>query len=121
MLNHLANFFEGYGPHDAMYVLALLVIIIVLIIGHLRGKINMWELVTSTDKEGKVRTDPRKMFECGAFVVMTIAFSYLTIVGKMTEFYATIYVGAFVAARTLRDIAQLKDKAIEMTKGVTKP
>ncbi len=120
MLEHLAKFFEGYGPHDAMYVLALGVVLLVLVIGHLRGKINMWELVTSTDKTGIMRTDPRKMFECGAFVVMTIAFSYLTIVGKMTEFYATIYVGAFVAARTLRDFAQLKDKALEMTKEAAK-
>jgi hypothetical protein len=121
MMEHLAKFFEGYGPHDAMYVIALALVALLLAIGHLRGKINMWDLVTSTDSKDIVRTDPRKMFECGAFVVMTIAFSYLTIVGKMTEFYATIYVGAFVAARTLRDFAQLKDKALEMTKDAVKP
>lgn len=120
MMAHLTKFFEGYGPHDAMYVAALLVVVLVLVVGHLRHKINLWELVTATDKTGVLRTDSRKMFECGAFVVMTVAFSYLVIVGKMTEFYATIYVAAFVAARTLRDLAQLKDKALEMTKEAVK-
>jgi len=87
-------------------VLVLLFIVWCLYRGHRAGHINLWEVVTATDKRGITRTDSRKMFEAGAFVVMTIGFAYLVVQGKLTEVYAAIYVGAWVTARYLRDREQ---------------
>ena len=44
---------------------------------------------------------------------MTIGFSYLVVQGKLTEFYAAIYVGAFVTARIFRDREQRLNRKIE--------
>lgn len=104
----------GYWPADYIYVLMLLVVVLCLYRGH-RGKhINLWECVTSTDKKGITRTDSRKLWEAGAFVVMTIGFAYLVVQDKLTEFYALIYVGAWVTARTMRDREQRLTKMMEM-------
>ncbi len=112
-----AEFFKGYVLADAIYMVTLLVVIACLWRGQRDGLINLWDLVTSTDKASKVRTDARKMFEAGTFVVMTVGFSYLLLIGKMTEFYAAIYVGAFVTARIFRDREQRLNKLMEMTHG----
>jgi len=64
------------------------------------------DLITSTDRKGRVRLDPRKCFEAGAFLTTTWAFIFLTAAGKLTEFYMTAYVGAWVIARTMRDREQ---------------
>ena len=98
--------FAGYEVVDFLYGLMLLVIIVCLYRGHRSKDVNLWDVITSTDKTGKVRTDARKLFEAGAFTVMTIAFSYQAILGKLTEWYAAIYVGAFVTAKWLRDREQ---------------
>lgn len=64
------------------------------------------DLITSTDRKGKVRLDPRKCFEAGAFLTTTWAFVFLTASGKLTEWFLTVYVGAWVIARTMRDREQ---------------
>jgi len=115
----LSDFFKGYVLADAIYVATLLIVVVCLWRMHRDGHIRLWDLVTATDKQGFIRTDARKMFEAGAFVVMTVGFSYLLLVNKMTEFYAVIYVGAFVSARYLRDREQRLNRQIEMKEGKT--
>ena len=112
-----AAFFKGYVLADAIYVVVLLIVVACLWRGQHKGKIDLWDLVTATGKQGTVRTDARKLFEVGAFVVMTVGFSYLLLIGRMSEFYAGIYVGAFVGARYLRDREQRLNKQMDM-KGV---
>lgn len=67
---------------------------------------NLTDLLTSTDRKGKVRFDARKCFEAGAFLASTWAFIFLTAQGKLTETYLTVYMGAWVVARTMRDREQ---------------
>jgi hypothetical protein len=114
MMDIVSKWFEGYGPHDAMYILVLFFTICWFLAGHITGKISIWEMVTTTDRTGKVRTDPRKLMEFSAFLVMTYGFSYLIITNHLSDWYALTYVAAFVAARTARDFAQLKDKALSI-------
>lgn len=100
----------------AIYVAILLCLVLCLARGHRTGEINLWELVTATDRGGNKRTDGRKLFETGAFVVMTTAFAYWALVGRLTEWYALIYVGAFVAARSLRDREQRLNSVLKQQK-----
>lgn len=88
---------------DWVYLATLTWVVVCLALGHRQGKINLWELVTAVDRAGIDRTDGRKFYECGAFVVMTVGFSHMVLQGKLTEWYAGIYVAAFVTARWLRD------------------
>lgn len=68
------------------------------------------DLITATDKEGKVRLDARKCFEAGAFLSSTWAFIFLTASGKLSEFFFVGYMGAWVGARFLRD----REKRLEI-------
>lgn len=103
----------GYWPADYIYVLTLLVVVLCLYRGQRHGHINLWECVTATDRKGQKRTDSRKLMEIGAFVVMTVGFAYLVVQDKLTEFYAAIYIAAFVAARSLRDREQRLNRVID--------
>ena len=67
---------------------------------------NLMDLITSTDRTGRTRLDPRKCFEAGAFLSSTWAFVFLTASGKLTEFFFIGYMSAWVGARFLRDREQ---------------
>lgn len=99
---------------QGVYVCALLVLVACLYRGHRAGKIDLWELVTATDKSGRTRTDSRKLFECGAFLVMSIAFSYLAMLDKLSEAYLFIYAGSWVTARIMRDREQRLNRKIDL-------
>ena len=103
----------GYWPADYIYILTLLIVILCLYRGHRGGDINLWDCVRTTTKDGKLITDARKLWEAGAFVVMTVGFAYLVVQGRLTEFYAGIYVAAFVAARSLRDREQRLNRVLD--------
>ena len=92
-------------PAAWIYIATLVVLVLCLARGQARGNIDLWDLVRASKGE-KVFTDGRKLFETGAFAVMTITFCYLALLDKLSEMYATIYVGAFVTARFLRDREQ---------------
>ena len=92
------------------YIAALLVVVLCLYRGQRQGWINLWDCVRTT-KEGKTFTDRRKLFETGAFVVSTVAFSYLVVVDKMSEFFFVGYVATWVTSAAMRDRAQRLDKA----------
>lgn len=99
-----------------LYVAILLWLVCCLGYGHHTGKVNLWELVTATDRHGVDRTDSRKLFETGAFLIMTTAFAYWALIDKLTEAFAAIYVGAFVTARYLRDREQRMNRVIDISK-----
>lgn len=113
-LSNLGERLGNYWLADYIYFAAILTVVYCLWRGHRKGFINLWDTVTTTSRDGKTRTDARKLFEAGAFVVMTIAFSYLAVQDKLSEGYAAIYVGAFVAARFARDREQRLNKQIEL-------
>ena len=87
------------------YVATLLVVVFCLWRGHRSGKIDLWDCIRA-GRDDKVFTDPRKLFEAGAFTVMTVTFCYLSVLDKMSEAYAALYVGAWVVARSMRDREQ---------------
>ena len=72
-----------------------------------------WDVLTSTDKDGKTRFDARKCWECGAFWVSTWAFIYLTLTKDMTEWYFGGFMLVWAGARSLRDREQ---RLVGMTK-----
>lgn len=102
---------SAYAQH--VYIGTLLWVAVCLGYGHRTGKVNLWDCVRSTDRHGVERTDPRKLFEAGAFVVMTLGFAFLVLADKLTEVYAALYVGAWVAARSLRDREQRLNRMLE--------
>ena len=73
---------------------------------------NLTDLITSTDRSGKVRFDARKCWEAGAFLTSTWGFVFLTASFKLTEFFFIGYMGAWVGARFLRD----REKRLEAAK-----
>lgn len=73
--------------------------------GHRSGQINLWTLITASKGE-KQYVDPKKLAYIGVFVVMTIGFSYLSLFDRLSEWYAGIYVGAFVLGKWLGDREQ---------------
>lgn len=97
---------------QGVYLAALVTVVLCLYRGQRQGHINLWDLATSTDKNGATRTDGRKFFECGAFVVSTVAFSYLVVVDRLTEVFLMAYMSAWVTARFLRDREQRLNRQI---------
>lgn len=67
---------------------------------------SLFDLITSTDKKGKVRLDARKCFEAGSFLLSTWVIVFLTGAGKLTYEFFTVYLGVWTAARFLRDREQ---------------
>ncbi len=96
-----------------LYIVVLMALVMCLGRGHRTGKINLWDLVTSTAKNGDIHTDGRKLFETGAFVLMATAFAYWALIDRLTEWYALLFVGSFVTARALRDREQRLNRQIE--------
>ena len=66
-------------------------------------KPSLLDLLTATDKEGKVRFDARKSFEAGAFFLSSWALVYLVVTKGLTEWFFIGYMAAWVVARSLRD------------------
>ena len=67
------------------------------------GSPNLLDLLTATDKKDNVRFDARKCWEAGAFFTSSWVFIYLTITGKLTEWFFIGYMAAWVVARAMRD------------------
>ena len=64
---------------------------------------SMVDLITSTNKKGRVYTDPRKCFEVGSFCLSTWIMVFLTLGKGMTIEFFTVYMGVWTGARWLRD------------------
>ena len=72
---------------------------------------DLLDLITSTDRTGKVRFDSRKCFEAGAFGTTTWAFVFLTLSHQLTEWFFAGYAAAWVFARSMRDREQRLNSA----------
>lgn len=107
---------DEYFIADWLYLAVLMTAVLCLWRGHRTERIDLWDTIR-TKKGDATYTDPRKLFEVGAFVVMSCGFSYMVIQGKLTEWYAGIYVAAFVTARYLRDREQRLNKALDVQAG----
>ena len=101
-----------------IYVLVLLWLILCLGWGNKTGRIDLWELATVTDKHGKVRTDNSKLYETGAFLVMTLTFCFLGVLDKLSEWYALIYVSAWVASRAMARKDKMADAKAPIVPGI---
>jgi len=110
----MLELFAKLEQHDLRSLLmagVLLVGIAVLIVVMVRIQIDetrpdLMDLLTSTDKTGKVRFDARKCWEAGAFVTSTWGFVFVMVDGKMTEWFFGGYMATWVMARALRDREQ---------------
>lgn len=70
------------------------------------NKPDLLDLITSTDKSGRVRFDSRKCFEAGAFLTATWILVFITSAGKFNEAAFGLYMATYTAARFLRDREQ---------------
>lgn len=94
-----------------IFILVLLWCCVCLGYGHRAGKINLWDLITTSKRlvdgaESRSFTDPKKLAYVGAFVVMTVGYAYLCLLDRLSEWYAVAYVGAFVLGKWLGDREQ---------------
>jgi len=69
-------------------------------------KPSLLDLLTATDRTGRVRFDARKCWEAGAFFCSSWAFVYVVMTKALTEWFFVGYMGAWVLARALRDREQ---------------
>ena len=74
-------------------------------------KPSLLDLLTATDKAGKVRFDARKCYEAGAFFASSWAFVYLVVTKGLTEWFFIGYMASWVTARFLRDREQRLNNA----------
>lgn len=109
---------DQYYIADWLYLAILLTAVLCLYRGHRGGNVDLWDVIKATGKDGKVHTDPRKLFEAGAFVVSTVGFSHMVIQGKLTEWFVMFYLAAWVTAKTLRDREQRLNRMIDAEKQV---
>lgn len=77
--------------------------------GHIKGKVNLWTLITTT-KDGREYTDPKKLAYIGTFVVSMVTLAYWGIIGPelTVEYvaYATLCFSVWVGGKYLGDREQ---------------
>lgn len=98
-----------------IYVSALIWPLLCLTYLHARGRIDLLSSVTTT-KDGKEYVDGKKLAYIGAFAAMTIAFAYLAVTDRFSEWYVMVYATAFVGGKWLGDREQRLQKAIDVQK-----
>lgn len=64
---------------------------------------NLMDLITATDRTGRVRVDSRKCFEAAAFLTSTWVMVFITAAGKFSFEAFGLYMATYTAARFLRD------------------
>lgn len=82
---------------------------------HARGRIDLLTAITTT-KDGQTYVDGKKLAYVGAFAAATIAFAYLAVTDRFSEWYVTVYLTAFVVGKWLGDREQRMQKAIDVQK-----
>lgn len=98
--------FLGYWPADFIFSLGVVLMFAVLWYLHLSGRINLIDCITSTDKQGCTRTDPRKLIEFATWYALTLTLVYIVVQDKLTEWFIMAYIGGATTARFLRDREQ---------------
>lgn len=98
-----------------IYIAALIWPLLCLTYLHWKGKIDLLTSITTT-KEGRTFVDGKKLAYVGAFAAMTIAFAYLAVTDRFSEWYVMVYATAFVGGKWLGDREQRLQKAIDVQK-----
>lgn len=88
-----------------LYMCVLLWVCGCLFVGQRTKRIDLWTTITVT-KGGKEYVDPKKLAYVGAFVLMSITFAFWGMIDRLTEWYAALYVGAWVAGKWFGDREQ---------------
>ncbi len=100
----------GYWPADFVFALGVALMFLVLWFLHHIGSINLIDCLTSTDKKGVCRTNPRKLIEFCTWYVLTLGFVYIVVNDKITEYYIMAYIGGATLTRFLGDREQRLQK-----------
>lgn len=86
---------------------------------HAKGRIDLLTSITAT-KDGRTYVDGKRLAYVGAFAASTIAFAYLAVTDRFTEWFVGLYLSAFVAGKWLGDREQRLQKANEVPKPTPK-
>jgi len=82
---------------------------------HVKGKVDLMSSITIS-KDGKTYVDGKKLAYVGAFAVAATAFAYLAVTDRFTEWYASLFLAAFVGGKWLGDREQRLSKQAEQAK-----
>lgn len=99
-----------------IYIVTLLWPLACLTYLHAKGKIDLISAITVT-KGGNEYVDGKKLAYVGAFAAMTIAFAYLAVTDRFSEWYVMVYATAFVGGKWLGDREQRLSKAADVKAG----
>lgn len=118
LLSFLQALADSQWVAQWLYLIAWITIGILVARAQSQRKIDLWDAIRTTDKQGNIRIDPRKTFEAGVFLAMLLGFIYMVFQGVIATTeglaYTTIFVGAFVTARALRDREQRLNRALDL-------
>lgn len=118
LLSFLQALADSQWVAQWLYLIAWITIGILVARAQSQRKIDLWDTIRTTDKQGNIRIDPRKTFEAGVFLAMLLGFIYMVFQGVIATTeglaYTTIFVGAFVTARALRDREQRLNRALDL-------
>lgn len=95
-----------------IYIFTLLWPLLCLTYLHAKGKIDLLSSITIS-KDDKTYVDGKKLAYVGAFAAATIAFAYLAVTDRFSEWYVSAYLLAFVGGKWLGDREQRLSKAAE--------
>lgn len=98
--------FLGYWPADFVFAVGVALMFAVLWFLHWSGRINLIECVTSTDRNGIVRTNPRKLIEFCTWYALTLTLVYIVIQDKLTEWFIAAYISGATLTRFIGDREQ---------------
>lgn len=98
---------------DWIYLAALLWPLLCLTYLHARGRIDLLTTITTT-KDGQTFVDQKKLAYVGAFAASTIAFAYLAVTDRFSEWFVYAYLTAFVAGKWLGDREQRLNKELDV-------
>lgn len=98
-----------------IYIVTLLWPLVCLTYWHAKGRIDLLTAITTT-KDGNTYVDGKKLAYVGAFAVMAIAFAYLAVTDRFTEWYAMLFAAYAAGGKIMGDREQRLSKASETKK-----
>lgn len=98
-----------------IYLAVLLWPIICLTVLHWRGRIDLLTTITTT-KDAKEYVDGKKLAFVAGFAVGAIAFAYLAVTDRFTEWYATLFFLYCLGGKAIGDREQRLNKALDVPK-----